>query len=75
LGDSNLQSKVESRLTRTGFPLEMRVAKAFRDAVEGDLDWIVLNNQSYVDSQTGAIREIDLTASAECALNTLPSSF
>lgn len=56
--DDELPEKIQEWLTATGFPLEMRVARAFRER-----NPLVLSQGSqYVDPMTGAVRETDIEA-------------
>lgn len=53
-----MTGKVSAWLTKTGFPLEMRVAKTLRQL--GPLDWMVESNYSYTESLSGVFREGDV---------------
>lgn len=55
-----LDKKVFDWLNKTGFPLEMRVA---RDMRAGLPDWYIDSNLVYDDPETGNLRECDLAAS------------
>jgi hypothetical protein len=61
MADGDLQQKVESWLNKTGYPLEMRVARAFR-GIEEKIAWYSEANTTYYDPETGTTREVDLRA-------------
>ena len=56
-----LESKVSAWLNRSGFPLEMRVAQAFKERLPHK-EWEVETNVPYTDPTTGVTRERDLVA-------------
>lgn len=55
--DSNVTTKIREWLENQGYPLEMRVARCFRDA-----GFHVIQAHLYADPETGTQREIDLVA-------------
>lgn len=62
MGDDEITNRVNLWLDQTGYPLEMRVASAFRSADLRD-PWEVSANLWYDDVTTSAFREADLYAS------------
>ncbi len=58
----DLKTRVSAWLNKSGFPLEMRVAQAFKDRLASSREWDVETNVSYEDPETGLTRERDLVA-------------
>ena len=63
---SDLEGKIRAWLDEQGYPLEMRVACAFRRA-----GFRVFQSDYYRDRQSDAFREIDVVASADHRVGTL----
>ena len=61
----DLHRKVVAALTKSGFPLEMRIA-----AVCAEAGFEVQQRTYYIDQETGAPREIDIVASLDHMSNT-----
>ncbi len=56
--DKNMEDKIREWLESNGYPLEMEVAKSFRNIS----DFQVIQSHHYVDIETEKIREIDVMA-------------
>lgn len=65
-----LDAKVRDWLEREGFPLEMRAAKAFRQA-----GFEIRQSDLYEDPTTGNVREIDVSARIRSAVGFVEVSF
>lgn len=64
----SLEHKIEDWLNKNGYPLEMQVAKAFRDN-----GFTVVQSDYYEDPKTDNYREIDVCASALTLLDDKPT--
>ena len=58
---NDLAAKVAAWLNKSGYPLEMRVAQAFRMRLASH-GWNIRTNDTYTDPKTGTPRERDLVA-------------
>jgi hypothetical protein len=55
LPDSDLKSRLQKHIAKTGYPLEITIASTLEDR-----GWNVVANSMYVDPDTSKLREIDL---------------